>query len=302
MGDDEFRDMIMGEDILIIINPHSGLLNPLRTGIAEIEYHAAKIIPRAEIVRTESEEHAREVVEAAINKGIKIVAAAGGDGTARFMAEVLKNTSVSLGLIPCGSAGNVATCLEIPPSPRRALKAIKKGRAVKMDIGCAGETIFLEAAGAGFHADVLKKYSRRSSKSLARSVYSLGASISEGSVFNAKITADGKTFEQEATQITVSNLPMYGTGFMVAPDAVYSDGLLELTIIKPTAAWRLPAMALAARFGLLKLDPDVIHVPRLSSITLETEPTVTIHADAEMAGSSPIEFTVLKQALNVIVP
>lgn len=292
----------MSEDILIIINPHSGLLNPLHTGIAEIEFHAAKILPGAEIVRTETEEHAEEVTRAAIKRGVKTIAAAGGDGTARFLAGILKNSGVALGLIPCGSAGNVATCLGIPASPRRALKAIRKGRTAKMDIGCAGETIFLEAAGAGFHADVLKKYSRRSSKSMVRSIYSLGSSISEGAVFSAKILADGKTIECDAAQITISNLPMYGTGFMVAPDAAYSDGLLDLTIIKETPAWRLPALALAARFGLLKFDPAVLHVPRLSSITLTTEPAVAIHADAEMAGNSPATFSVLKQALSVIVP
>lgn len=292
----------MNNDILIVINPHSGLLNPLHTGIAEIEYHAKKILPDATIVQTESEEHATEVVTAAIKNGVKTIAAAGGDGTARFMANLLKNTNIALGLIPCGSAGNVATCLGIPSSVRRALKTIKKGRTIQIDIGCAGETLFLEAAGLGFHADVLKKYSRRRSKSLVRSIYSVGASVMEEKPFHAKIETDGNILKCTAIQITASNLPMYGTGFKIAPEASFSDGLLDLTIIKEIPTWRMPALLLSARTGLLKSDPSVIHIPRVASITISTDPPVSIHADAENAGDSPVNFSVLKRALTVIVP
>lgn len=292
----------MNSDILIIINPHSGLLNPLHTGIAEIEYHAKKILPEATIAQTESEEHATEVVSAAIKNGVKKIAAAGGDGTARFMAGLLKNTGIPLGLIPSGSAGNVATCLGIPSSVRRALKTIKRGRTIQLDIGYAGETLFLEAAGLGFHADVLKKYSRRRSKSLVRSIYSVGASVMDEKPFHAKIETDGKILECAAIQITASNLPMYGTGFKIAPDASFSDGLLDLTIIKEIPAWRMPSLLISARAGLLKRDPSVIYIPRVESISISTEPPVSIHADAENAGESPISFSVLKKALTVIIP
>lgn len=291
----------MNIDTLIIINPHSGLLNPMNSGAAEIAHHAMTILPGALVVETESEEHAAEEADRAIRSGATTIAAAGGDGTAKFLAGLLIGKDVRMGLIPCGSAGNVASCLGIPGSVRRALKIIKKGRSTKLDVGRVGDALFLEAAGSGFHADVLRKYSRRSTKSLARSVYSLSRALIDGKPFDARIEADGKVAEFRAAQITVSNLPLYGTGFRMAPEASFSDGLLDVTIIGETPPWQLPALAVAARSGALSLMPGVSKM-RGAIIKITADPPAPVHADAENAGMTPAVFTVSRGALNVIVP
>jgi len=61
------------------------------------------------------------------------VVAIGGDGTVKMVAEIVKETTMCLGIIPAGSANGLAKELGIPPDVNEAIKIILNGREVKMD-------------------------------------------------------------------------------------------------------------------------------------------------------------------------
>jgi len=289
------------EDILIIINPHAGLLNPGAAGPGEIGHLAKRLLPGAGLVVTRSEEHAGKEVAAALGRGVRIVAGAGGDGTAHFLAGLLAGKDAALGIIPMGSAGNVARSLGIPGSPRRALRILRGGLLRNLDLGRVNGVHFIEAAGAGLHAELLRRYGLKERKGLFRGIYSLSETLSGFRPFDVELELDGRKVKRRAAQVTVANLPLYGTGFEIAPGAEADDGLLDVTVLGAAAAAGIPAYAGAARLGLLERLPGVERF-RAAEIVMKTEKAIAVHADAEPAGETPAKFSVKRGALKVVMP
>src|SRR5206468_6733107 len=62
------------------------------------------------------------------------VVAVGGDGTVKMLAELFKETSLPLGIIPAGSANGMAKELGIPEEAKEALQIITDGSCRKLDV------------------------------------------------------------------------------------------------------------------------------------------------------------------------
>ena len=55
------------------------------------------------------------------------VVAVGGDGTVKMLAEIVKETSLPMGILPAGSANGMARELHIPLEVEKALEVITDG-------------------------------------------------------------------------------------------------------------------------------------------------------------------------------
>ena len=97
-----------------------------------------------------------------------------------------------------------------------------------------------------------------------------------------------------------ANAPAYGGGIKIAPDAQLDDGRLDICVV-----------ASMAKARLLRLFPSVysgshLHIPEVKyfqaeRIRLETDQPVDVYADGEYVCRTPVEVTVEKAALKVIV-
>src|SRR6185503_18429754 len=97
--------------IAVIINPVSGGANPaLAPARARL---AAAVLERCgepgDIFVTERSGHARELTVSAVERGVRLVVAWGGDGTINEIASTLAFGAVPLGIIPAGSGNGLAT-------------------------------------------------------------------------------------------------------------------------------------------------------------------------------------------------
>lgn len=101
--------------------------------------------------------------------------------------------------------------------------------------------------------------------------------------------------------VAFANAPTYGGGILIAPHARLDDGKLEICVVEAMAKTRL-----------LRLFPSVfsgrhLHLPEVryfqaDRLRIETEKPSEVYADGEYAGSTPVEVTVERAALKVIVP
>jgi diacylglycerol kinase family enzyme len=99
----------------------------------------------------------------------------------------------------------------------------------------------------------------------------------------------------------VANAQYCGNRMRVAPTARMDDGLLDVLAVRELSL--LQALPKLAKLygGRILGDPAVQHL-RAARVRIETDPPAVIQADGQIVGATPAEFSLLPQALRVIVP
>jgi diacylglycerol kinase (ATP) len=107
----------------------------------------------------------------ALNQPTDLVLAAGGDGTVAKIASRLVDSGIPLGVLPLGTANNLARALGFVASPEEIIARLEGGKKQVFDVGLAtgpwGERYFFEAAGGGLLADYVhaaKKEQKKNGK------------------------------------------------------------------------------------------------------------------------------------------
>ena len=115
---------------------------------------------------------AQRLVNEALAAGYGHIVAGGGDGTLRDVAEAmgLAGTQASLALLPLGTANDFARAAGIPLEPATAL-ALLNIPAQPIDLGQAGDQLFLNMATGGFGSQVTANTSEDLKKVLGAAAY-----------------------------------------------------------------------------------------------------------------------------------
>jgi YegS/Rv2252/BmrU family lipid kinase len=164
--------------------------------------------------------HSMELAAAAVGRGYEGILSVGGDGTLLEIAQVLKNTEETLGVIPAGTGNDFRCAIGVPRDPVEALEVALNGNRRRIDVGLLQDgKVFLNVAGTGFDVEVIRfteKVRRVATGALA---YYLGIMMSLFAYKNVRltITANGNTIERRALLIAVANGRCYAGGLMVAP-------------------------------------------------------------------------------------
>ncbi|MCM2312668.1 MAG: hypothetical protein NDI84_14820, partial [Steroidobacteraceae bacterium] len=99
----------------------------------------------------------------------------------------------------------------------------------------------------------------------------------------------------------VANAQYCGNRMHVAPTARMDDGLLDILAVRDLSLLQvLPKLVKLYGSSILE-DPAVQHL-RTAAVRIETDPPTVIQADGQIVGTTPAEFSLLQQALRVIVP
>src|SRR5271166_6500366 len=75
----------------------------------------------------------------AAEENVDLVVVAGGDGTVREVAGALVRTEMTLGIIPLGTANNLALSLNLPRDPDAVCDLIEAGLTRHIDVGMADQ-------------------------------------------------------------------------------------------------------------------------------------------------------------------
>src|SRR5881296_3661248 len=142
----------MNKKVLLILNGKAAGNDALQTAVAR-----QRAIGHAIEVRVTSEKgDARRFV--AETGEVDLLIAAGGDGTLNEVVHGLMQLPMAarpaLGVVPLGTANDFATGCDIPRDAEQALALCMEGGALPIDVGKANERWFLNAASAGFGAEV----------------------------------------------------------------------------------------------------------------------------------------------------
>ena len=104
-----------------------------------------------------------------------------------------------------------------------------------------------------------------------------------------------------AMVVAFANTPAYGGGILIAPQARLDDGKLEICVVEAMAKSRLLRLFPSVYSGRHLNLPEVKYF-QADRLRIATEKPSQVYADGEYICSTPVEVTVERAALKVIVP
>lgn len=265
----------------------------------------------AEFIFTESAEQLALHANEAIQNGIRLLVAFGGDGTFQGLVNAAYGADVVLGILPGGGGNDLASALRLPPDPVAAARLILNGKPIAIDVARARtadarERIYVGGGGLGIDAEAARHARTTFRKFPGRSRYIASALRALATYQRSDVRAefpesDLPNIEMNAVVAAVLNTPTYGAGIRLAPEAQIDDGLLDLAIVEGMS--RLSVLRLLP--GLMQdgeLRTERIRRQRARKIRLVTREPRMFHGDGEILGATPVEIEALPRAVRLLAP
>ena len=245
---------------------------------------------------------ASRIAAEAVREGVEVIIAAGGDGTLNEVVNGLGNAPVRLGILPVGTMNVFATELGIPHGNlERAWSIIEQGKFVAVDLPKANDTHFIQLAGVGLDAEVVRKTTADSKKALGPLSYLLTlVQVAAHKPPRVVVETEGGRI-REGSFVLIGNGRLYGGPFPVFKRASLHDGLLDVLIFQNQTHWDVVRYFQAIAFGTHPELPDVEYF-QTSSIKVASSGDVPVELDGEVAGMLPCLFSVEPQKLRVMAP
>lgn len=296
----------MKDKILFIINPVSGV-GKQKIVEKAIDKFLNKDLYDYRIAYTQYAHHATEIAKQSLdNKEFtpKIIVAVGGDGSINDCVRGLVGSNAILGIIPCGSGNGLARCLHIPLNISRAIEVINESHFVNIDTVKLNGLPFVSIAGVGFDALIAEKF--RGNTTRGFQTYARIA-LQDYPMYEPRtyrLLIDGHIITTKALFVSFSNSNQFGYNAVVAPKAVLTDGLLDVSIVK-----KMP-LAFAGP-GLIQLlffrnfDKNAyVKTFKVKNVKLLDFEDKAINLDGECIEiqDKTLDFEIVEHSLNVIIP
>ncbi|HXU29554.1 MAG TPA: diacylglycerol kinase family protein [Thermoanaerobaculia bacterium] len=240
----------------------------------------------------------------AAQDGVERLIVVGGDGTMHFALQGLAGSECALGVVPLGSGNDLAGSLGVPAKLDEAVERAISGPIRKIDLIRVGPMYSVSYLGVGFDSEVTRTANQV--KHLRGPLIYIWAVIKTLATFqppHLRVEHDGGIFEGKAMFAVAANLPRFGGGMRIAPDARIDDGLLDLVIVREVS-----------KAGLLRVFPKVyggkhvghpaVEILRTRRAVLSVDRPMHLYGGGEpvrpMAPGDRVELEVLPGALAVV--
>jgi YegS/Rv2252/BmrU family lipid kinase len=291
----------MSETVLIY-NPQSGSGDhgdTVRNHVAEREY---------DIKETESAGDAISLAEAAAESGYDTIVAAGGDGTVNEVVRGIDQAGafedVTLGILPLGTGNNFAQQLGITDLDT-AFDVLARGDRRRIDLGQAGDRLFVNSCVAGLTAESSSETSTEMKDRLGVLAYVITGLRSMTDFESIGLTIDPGDDDQTAAWAGDALCVLIGNGRRFTTtggeQADMEDGLLDIVVIKDVSTFDLMSDRITER--LLGSDSEHIIRSQASALTITNHDPSTIRfsLDGEIIHQRELALTVRPTTLSVAV-
>jgi diacylglycerol kinase (ATP) len=318
----------------LIYNPSGGQVvvrHELNNVVAFLNRYGLSVTLR----ETSKPLEATELARHAVNRGVKVIIAAGGDGTVNEVANGLVNTDAALGVLPVGTTNSWALQMGIPalnpmfpgtqavkliaaleeriahPLPAsyyrkvllNAARVLAEGHTVAVDMGELSGRHFLMWAGIGFDAAIAQSIPLKEKRALGSWAYVLPTieSAYRYSGTDVCLNLDGKVVKVSTPLIVVSNIQLYGGVIAIGPKACVNDAKLDVCIFKGGGFLTFVQQAAKVLAHKHLRDPKVEY-HQCREIVVESARSLPVHVDGEPFTMTPVAIHTVPSSLKVIVP
>jgi YegS/Rv2252/BmrU family lipid kinase len=240
---------------------------------------------------------------ARLHRTADAVVVCGGDGSISSAAPAIIDSGLPLGIIPAGTANDLARTLSIPLDFAAAADVIVAGHKRQIDVGTVNGHAFFNVASIGLSSELAQRLDPGIKKRFGRLGYAVAALriLAGARRFRARIVEKGSGTIVKTYQIAIGNGRLYGGGNVVEETAAIDDGTLDLYSLEMRNLWKLAVMVRAFRTGTHGAWKEV-RTARCVEFDIETRRPMPINTDGEIVTATPAHFRVLPAAVTVFTP
>jgi diacylglycerol kinase (ATP) len=186
----------------------------------------------------------------ALEAGVDLVIAAGGDGTIRVVAEVLGGTSTALALLPSGTGNLLARNLDLTlddleNSIRVAFDGVDRQidlawAAIRREDGTVERAAYLVMAGFGLDAKMLSNTDEELKAKVGWLAYvdAIRKALRDENRMRMRYRLDGHGARSvSAHTLIIGNCGSLPANILLLPTAAIDDGRFEAVFLRPESAW-----------------------------------------------------------------
>jgi YegS/Rv2252/BmrU family lipid kinase len=284
---------------LVIWNPVAGGRQGDPTARRQVEDVLARAALQFELFESHDPVSAGVRVDDAVDAGVGTIVAAGGDDTVRSVAFRLLGRRTALGILPLGTAMNVARSIGIPLEPEEAASVIASGATRTIDVGVVRGQPFLEVASIGLGAEVLADATEVKEGRL-HAVIDLVRRAWRYRRTPIDIRLDGHELRSRAMALAIANGRFTGRALELAPEASLDDGRFDVLLYEGFGGLELLTHLARAIRGR-PFDPRVRRY-RASRVLVATRRPLPVRLDSLELGTTPVELITRTRALRVLAP
>ena len=228
----------------MIFNPTKSGVDILRESVARAEERQG--FDASMWIETTEDDPGKGMAREALEEGVDLVIAAGGDGTVRSVAAAVRGTGVPVGLIPLGTGNLFARNLDIPVNDLDdAVVLAFAGLDRAVDVLVAGVTrpdgsdethASLVMSGIGIDAAMISNTNPDLKKRVGWLAYVDAGirAIPASKPFRVVHRIDtGRHHRSRVSSILVANLGYLPGNIELIPDAEIDDGKLDVVVLQP---------------------------------------------------------------------
>ncbi|MBK7095102.1 MAG: diacylglycerol kinase [Saprospiraceae bacterium] len=263
------------EEIIFIINPHSGKRKPQYV-IRKIR----KLNPDYNIFISDSIVRFQEFIDNNLEK-YKVFVMAGGDGAINLAASYLFGRKDKiLAIIPIGSGNGFARENGFTTDLFKLQKALDKGDSFMADGMEINGRKFINVAGIGFDAFVAHTFAGRKGRGFFNYGIATLQCLTKFKPMHVKISFGKDKIEGEYSMVTMANTRQFGNNALIAPKAHAQSRKLDLVLVKPFPLYYYPIFVSNMFTGKIKQSRYIDYLSLDKDFTLETYYNM-YHVDGE---------------------
>jgi diacylglycerol kinase (ATP) len=289
----------MNPRALLLVNPHA---RQGQNSLSEARDYLQKLGFDLLEKSTENAQQIPEVIQRHQHE-VDLVIVGGGDGTLNAAVDALVTSQLPLGILPLGTANDLARTLGIPNSLTKACDIIAHGEMRRIDLGCVNGKYFFNVASLGLSVKITQRLTKEAKRRWGVFAYAATAFqvIWESRPFSAEIRINGESIKVQTVQIAVGNGRYYGGGMAVVYDASIEDERLDLYSLEIKHWWQIILLLPAMRQGR-HINSRNVRTLNGREIEVYTRKPRPINTDGEITTYTPAHFRVIPQALAVLMP
>jgi len=275
---------------IIILNPYANRWTA-KARQPEAEAALKSVGIEYELVTTEYAGHGIEVAAQALRDGFNPIIAAGGDSTYSEVINGIMQAAgndpirVNFGILPLGTANDLADNLGIPKDLEAAAQIIAKGKTRWLDICQVNERCFINNSGVGLETAVSVQQTKMTRvHGILRYLLATVLTIFRNPQWQMEIAWDDGHYSGPVTLVSVGNNARTGGIFYTVPHATPFDGKLSFVyghVATRGAIFRLLPKIMKAGKGNYTEHPNV-HEHHCTWLKINTQPKTPVHADGEV--------------------
>jgi len=291
----------LNRKFLILFNPASGK-KKANLILEKVKRRFLKEGFETEILLTSIENSFTEKARTVLDNSFTDLLAIGGDGTMNLAVNILRNKNVILNIIPSGTGNDFVKNINLGRTLEEQIETIILGKIIDIDAGVCNNQLFLNGLGVGFDGQIV--YDNLNRKSILKGHVKYYAQVLRVlATFKPqpiRYSIDGRDYEDDIILFATSNGTTFGGGFRLTPNAIITDGILDICVIRQIVPLRRFWEVLKLSKGTHESLGAVTFL-KGKEIIINGGPNIKAHLDGEYFGAPPYKIEALPKCLSVKV-